>query len=816
MNKNFLLWYYGEGLRGAFLLFGNYIRFVLHRFHMNGLLRTLLSPWRRDIAFQTWQGLHPVLFIQMLFNNLISRFLGMLLRLVMLTIGFFFLLLTFLIGVILVLGYSGAPLFILSGLIVLFSSQIIGIILLLFGMVSLSGAFLAYTIRGKEAPETFDVQELVKKKFFSRVLGRLGIRKKMLEREVLQDTDTFLRFLETKNIDEKTYRQAITLERQASENREQKHRFWLWENLHKSRPIGRDWHFAYTPRLNQYALDLSLYDPTEYGEATLVGRQDELTVMTVVLRRPSQNSVIVVGEPGIGRKTFIHYFASLIRENALGSAYLNEARVLLLDLGQAISDSISRGEDIETALRRLFNEALYAGNVILAIENIDQYLGGDQSRPNLATLLSEFLEWPNFRVIATAPTKRYHALADQNEQVLKFFEVIYLRETESEETLQVLMQKFERVERREIVFTLKGLQSILVSAEKYNWETPFPERAIDLAQEVLLYFQGTNEDFITAETVNGFIALKTGIPTGVLGEEEREKLLKLEELLHERVVGQDEAVKQVAESMRKARAGFGDDKRPLGSFIFFGSTGVGKTETAKAFAESYFGSDESMIRLDMSEYQTGEAVDRLIGSREMGVQGRLTSLAKERPFSILLLDEIEKANPRALDLFLQILDEGFVTDSDGEKISFRNMIIIATSNAGAPLIKQAVENGVSTAEIKKEIVDFIVANNIFRLEFLNRFDSMIFFEPLKENELVSVVLLKLEKFATRLKKEKNITITFAPGVAEGVVERGYEPVFGARSLNRYIEDTIEDVIVKKIISGEIAPGGSTTITANDL
>lgn len=817
MNKHFFSWYYWQGLRSMFFLVGNFLRFVLHRFNIGGLLRTLFSPWRRDVAFRTWNGLHPILFLKMIFDNLIARFFGMLLRIMMIAIGLFFFVLTLVVGSIAFLLYILSPLLLVAGIIALPLAPIVSVWSILLGVCGLGGAFLGFTMGKEDDSKTSDVKKIQNTKFFNRVLGRLGLRRKDLQRSVFGNAELFLEFLETRNIDRATYERAVSMERDADEERGRKGRFWLWENLHMMKSIGKDWHYAYTPHLDRYCIDLTEHDPTEYRNALLIGRNDELNVATIVLQRSTQNSVIIVGEPGIGRKTLVHYFASLIRENAFGSQYLNEARVLLFDLGRAVSDSISRSEDVESSLRLLFNEAMYAGNVILVIENIDQYFVNDGSRSiNLAPLFSEFLQWPNFQVIATAPTKNYHELASQNEQVLKFFEVIYLRETNAEETFRILLQKFEREERREVIFTLQGLDAIIASAEKYNWETPFPERAIDLAQEVLLYFQGRGEDFVTPETVNGFMTLKTGMPTGVLGEAEKEKLLHLETLLHERVVGQDEAVRQVAEAMRKSRAGFGDEKRPLGSFIFFGSTGVGKTETAKAFAESYFGSEDHMIRLDMSEYQTGEAVDRLIGSREMGVQGRLTGLAKEHPFSILLLDEIEKANPKALDLFLQILDEGYVTDSDGEKINFRNMIIIATSNAGAPLIQQAVEEGISTAGIKKQILDFIVVNNIFRLEFLNRFDGMIFFEPLKEDELIQVVSLKLKKFAARLKKEKNIMVVFAPDVAQKIVERGYEPVFGARSLNRYIENMIEDVIVKKIIAGEIVSGESFSVSSDEL
>lgn len=816
MNQHFLLWYYTGGLKSVLTLTRNLVRFVAHRFYIVGLFRTLVSPWKRDVAFHTWRGLHPLLFVRMLFDNFLSRFLGMLLRLTMLAVGISLLFIVLVFGTIFSLLYALAPFFIIAGFAAFPLSQLRGIESLLLGISGFSIALFAYVMRRKEDPLTFDIKALRKKRYFKRVLSRLGLKLGFFGKETLRDTETFLAFLGTLGIERVTYERAVTAEYDASKKRAQKSSFWLWENLRKTRPFGKGWRYAYTPHLDHYCLDLSQHDPTEYGRAELIGRHDELRVAVVVLERPTQNSVILVGEPGIGKKTFIHYLARLIRENSFGTQYLDEARVLLFDIGRAASDALARGEDAEHSIRLLLAEATYAGNVILAIENIDQYLGNDRSRPNLAPLFNEFLQLPDFHVMATAPTGRYHMLAKEDEQVLKFFNVIYLRETSPDETLDILIQHFERLERKKVIFTMKGLEAIIAQAGRYDWETPFPERAIDLAQEVILYWQRTDESFVMPETVESFISLKTGVPSGALKEDEKEKLLNLEALLHRRVVGQDAAVKQVAEAMRKARAGFGDEKRPLGSFIFFGPSGVGKTETAKAFAENYFGSEDQMIRLDMSEFQTPESIDRMIGSREMGVQGELVTAAREHPFAILLLDEIEKAYPRALDLFLQILDEGYVTDGFGEKVSFRNMVIIATSNAGAPLIKALVRERAKAATIRQQVLDQIVENNLFRLEFLSRFDGIIFFEPLKQEELEAVAGIKLKKFADRLKKEKNITITFSADVVPKIVEKGFEPEFGTRSLNRFIEDSIEDAVVKKIIAGELVEGGSLAVSGKEL
>jgi ATP-dependent Clp protease ATP-binding subunit ClpA len=818
MNLYFIFGYYTGGLRDVFSLTKNLLRFIVHRFNISGLLRTLVSPWKRDVTFHNWRGWHPLLFFKMLFNNFIARFLGMLMRLAMLTLGIFLLVAGFFSGVIFLLLYAGAPLFIVLGFVVFPFSQIWGIVGLLCGTFGFAIGLFIHLTKRKTEPLTLDIRELRKMKFFPRLLARLEINPGFFKKETLRDTETFLAFLETLGIEKKTYERAVAVEHWLASQRVEKNSFWLWDNLRKTRPLGKDWHYAYTPHLDRYCLDLAKYDPTEYGQAELVGRNDELRVATVVLERPTQNSVILVGEPGIGKKTFVHYFAHLIRENAFGERHLDEARVLLFDIGRAMSDAASRQEDPEHFMRLLFAEATYAGNIILAVENIDQYLTNDHDHPrhNLAALFNEFLQLANFRVMATASTSRYHALAKEDEQVLKFFDVIYLRETNDSETLDILVRHFERLERRRVIFTLRGLEAIIASADRYDWTMPLPERAIDLAQEVLLYWRGTEENFITPETVDNFVTLKTGVPSGALKADEKNKLLNLEKLLHQRVIGQNEAVKQVAEAMRKARAGFGNDKRPLGSFIFFGPSGVGKTETAKAFAENYFGNEEQMIRLDMSEFQTPESIDRMIGSRENNVYGELVTAVREHPFSILLLDEIEKAYPRALDLFLQILDEGYVTDGFGEKVNFRNMVIIATSNAGAPLIKKLVREETPMTIIRKKVLDHIIENNIFRLEFLSRFDGIIFFESLKQKELEEVAELKLKKFAERLKKEKNITINFAPDVVPKIVEKGFEPEFGTRSLVRFIEDAIEDAVVKKIIAGELVEGGALDFSGDEL
>lgn len=816
MDRNFFLWYYADGLRQALALMGNAVRFVVFRFHIAALLATLVSPWKRDIELRTWRGLHPLKSLSAFFGNFISRFLGMIVRLGVILFGTVLLIGASIAVTVLFVTYALAPFLIVLGVVSFFVNPLLASGLLVSGAVGFLMALFGFVLRCQEEPRTDDVAVLGSRRWFPRVLARLGLEKRSFDASVLKDTGSLIEYLEDLGMSRSVFEDAVQREREAFERRDRESRFWLWENLEKRAPIGKGWHYAYTPHLDRYVLDLSKDDPTEYGWCELVGRQEEFRVGKLILERPVQNSFLLVGDPGLGKKTLVHYLARQIRENALAGSVLGDARVLVFDLARAVGDAMSQGLDPEHSLRPLFHEAAYAGNVILVIDNLDIYLGGDPTHANLAPVFAEYLALPTFRVIGIATTERYHTLAKTDEQALKFLETIYMREPTAEETLAILLDHYEKSERRRVVFTLPGLRSIVETAGRYNWDVPFPERALDLAQEVLLFFRERPEPFVMPDTVSTFISVKTGMPTGAIGVDEKEKLLHLEELLHERIVGQEEAVKQVAEAMRKARAGFGNDKKPLGSFLFLGPTGVGKTETVKAFAESYFGDEEKMIRLDMSEYQNPSAVEQLIGSRALGLQGTLTNAAKEKPFSILLLDELEKAYPKALDLFLQILDEGYVTDGFGERVSFRNMIIVATSNAGAPLIRTLVAEGIPLPDIRKQAIDRIVDDRVFRLEFLNRFDGVIFFAPLTGGELEQVTENQLSRFADRLKKEKNITVRFAPGVTQAVVTHGYEPEFGARSIYRYIEDTIEDTVVKKIIAGEIASGGEFLVSANEL
>jgi len=812
MNKpNFIHWYYNQGIHALLDIWKNFLFFVWQHFSIAELFKTLFSPWRRDVVISTSTGLHPVETLTILFENIVSRFLGSIVRSCVILVGLSFFLLVLVIGLLASFAWVAAPFVWVAAFVIApnFVFYLIGLILAWIVAVR-----VLYYEDMKNDMLSIEFDALLKHPVFERICGRLGISRKRFPNEILANQELFKDFLKARNLTQQDYLQLASNELQRQQQKMDDSKFWRWEYLNKIPAIGMQWRYGYTVHLDQYCYDLSQGDQTEYGSMGLVGRGDEYEVLKLVLERPDQNCALVVGSAGIGKKTLIHELAKNARLNNEDNVLSNK-RMLLLDLGRVISDAISRNLDVENSLRRLFFEASYAGNVILIIEHFEYFLGreGNSFHPDISAVLAEFLHVPTFQIIAMSTPKEYHQLIEKQEEVAKYFEVIEIREPSKDETISILLDQLEKYEHTRPLFTFKALEKIVSDSEKHNWEFPLPERAIDLAMGVLMFWEKkSNEEFISEKTVSDYLSLKTGVPQGEIEGGERKKLLSLEALLHRQVIGQDEAVRQVSESLRRARSGIGNSKKPVGSFLFLGPTGVGKTETAKALAKAYFGDEEKMIRLDMSEFQTPNSIDRLLGSSQLNTPGRLVTQIKDNPYSLLLLDEIEKAYPEILDVFLQILDEGYVNDAFGEKINFRNTMIIATSNAGAAMIKKMVEKETPPEEIKQAVIDWTIENNIFRTEFLNRFEGVIFFRPLNDNELRSVVRLQLQKFIRRLAKEKNIEVAYDESVVEKIIEKGYNPIFGARSLNRFIEDEVESLVARKIISGETLSGDKITLS----
>ena len=567
-------------------------------------------------------------------------------------------------------------------------------------------------------------------------------------------------------------------------------------------PLGETLSYGYTNTLDKYSIDLTRQNlPTAHINLELLQK------IEMVLSRPADNNVLLIGEPGVGRHTSLNMLASAIQKRMLPSLAGKKAMllntILLVGTGQDVSHS-------KSALQEIIYEAIHAGNIILALDQLDKIAGSD--KVDLSEVLIQSLK-PQLPVVAISSLDDFNEFLRSNPSLVKLFEKIDIEQSSPTQTLSILIEKaYEEYKLAGIKTYLTSLIEIIHGSNKLLTQRQQPEKSIVLFNDIYGDAKHNKLQVITPEEVDKILSGLTPIPVGKVGKSESQLLKNLEESLHKFIVGQDEAVVEVSRAMRRSRAELASDDRPIGSFLFLGPTGVGKTETAKVLAHTYFGSSKNMIRLDMSEFQDSDAVKKLIGDPTSKTPGILTSKVRQNPFSVLLLDEFEKANVAANNLFLQILDEGYATDALGKKVSFSNTIIIATSNAGAEFIREQTHQGKEVSN--KQLIDHVLEKGLFTPELINRFDAAIVYRPLTMDEVVKVTTLMLQNLSHKLKETKNITMEVTPELAQKIADASFDPEFGARPIRRYIQDNIEDEIARMILDEKVKNGD--TIKASGL
>ena len=479
----------------------------------------------------------------------------------------------------------------------------------------------------------------------------------------------------------------------------------------------------------------------------------------------------------------------------------------LLFLTSNFTATIENKDTFEDKLTSIFSEALSAGNIILIIDNLPKLIiQAKQFGLNLYEIIEPYLASNDDQIIALADTEYFHALIETDQAIMSRFETVKTKPLLLTEIVAIIGREVLNVEKKyEIVYTYGAILEIAKSAEYYFPDGVSGDKARDLLIEISPWAIEKGIETVGRNEVLEYIGEKTDIPTSTISEDEKTKLLGLENLLMKRVIAQREAIFAVSNSIRRNRAGIRDEKRPLGSFLFLGPTGVGKTETAKALADVFFGDEKLLLRLDMSEYQNKEALARLIGSQEANTQGILSNMFRDHPYGVLLLDEFEKTNKDVLNLFLQIIDEGYFSDVTGKKVMARNIMFIATSNAGADKIFELVDKGKDLKKYESEIIADIIKQDIFKPELLNRFDATILFHPLTKENLFEIAELMLKKVAKRL-AEKGMIMNIDKELIGFIVQGGYNPTFGARPMNRLIQDTVEQNLADLIIRGELDAG----------
>ncbi|MFH1832716.1 MAG: ATP-dependent Clp protease ATP-binding subunit [Candidatus Levyibacteriota bacterium] len=576
--------------------------------------------------------------------------------------------------------------------------------------------------------------------------------------------------------------------------------------------IGEEWVYGWTLETKKYARDIT--NEVLGEKPALVGRDIELKRTIEVISGKEKNNVLLVGEPGSGKTSIVKRLCfESFTSDMPGTSY--HQRIFELMIGSLLAGTQNQG-DLEARLQAIIEEISHAGNVIIFIPEFQNILGSSSFHLDLSGALLPYLKKGNLRFITTSTPGNFKTYIEQAKEVLEVFEIIKLQEPDKNSVLKMLLEKAKNIEKKnKISLSYRSILTACDLADKYMPDRVMPGSGVLLLSDVANSVYLSGKKIAGEEDVVNKIEEKTKIAVAKPKGEEKELLLHLEDKLHERIVDQKEAVIAISEALRRLRSGLGSATKPI-SFLFLGPTGVGKTETAKALAAIYFGGEEKMIRLDMSEYTGTDGVKRLLGAPpgQGSEKGELTDKIYENPFSLVLLDEFEKANPEILNLFLQVFEDGRLTDNKGKTVSFLNSIIIATSNAGSEFIREEVQKGSSVDKgFQAKLLDFLQTKGIFKPELLNRLDGVIVFQPLGENEVAQVAKLMLDSVSKKL-LEQDIMVSFSENLIVKVAKEGFDKQFGARPLRRFIQDNIEDFLAQKILKDEIKRGDKIILSTD--
>lgn len=571
--------------------------------------------------------------------------------------------------------------------------------------------------------------------------------------------------------------------------------------------------FGWNYELKKYAKDLTWEVLMRHDPPTIIGTEKEYQELETGLSRHKAANAIIVGEPGTGKTSLVEYLAYACFIGKAPNALFHK-KIYELFVDRLIAGASTAGE-LEARLASLLSEIAHGSNSLVFIPNIENIFGGGGLGFDISGVLAEYLNSDKIKIIGTTTPAGFANFIQRKQSVASLFEKVELKEFQSGKSLLLLTDRAQKISGKYgLSIQYQALKQAVLLAPVYFPDRFLPGSAIVLLEDAAARTAIDKKKTLDGNSVIELVQNKTNVALTEPDRNEKELLLHLEEKLHARIIGQEEAVRAVADAMRRVRAGFKEGTRPIGVFLFLGPTGVGKTETAKTLAREYFGADKKMIRFDMSEYQTQGQIRRLLGAQsgEEYVPNALTELVTQNPFSLILLDEFEKAHPQILDLFLQVFDEGRLTDNQGKTVSFKNTIIIATSNAGAEALREREQN--SSATSKEELVDYLLKNNIFKPELINRFDDVILFRFLNREEIKKIAGILIAESLDKL-SENQIKVSFDESVLGKITDEAYNPEFGARQIRRYIENNIEEFLSRKILSNEIKGGDNVTLSIDE-
>lgn len=578
--------------------------------------------------------------------------------------------------------------------------------------------------------------------------------------------------------------------------------------------IARDWSFGYIPLLSRFGRNIS----QQIGRGGLLNtetssHQAALAKMIETFSSGGKQNITLVGPTGVGKTTLVEAFAEkLLDASSAIPKNLKFRQIVMLDAGSLISKASGRGQ-IEGLVMEILGEAFAAKNVIICLDNAQLFFEDAVGSIDISNVLLPILEAGRLRMVLTMDEQRFLEISRKNPAVGNALNRLSIAATDDQETLRVMQDGVISFEfQRNVTYTYQSLVEAYRLSARYIYDVAMPGQALKLLESAAGYAEN---GLVTINSVQQAIEQTMDIKVSTASNtEDREKLLNLEALIHTRMIGQTRAVEVVSDALRRARAGVRNESRPIGTFLFLGPTGVGKTELSKALADAYFNGEKQMIRLDLNEYVRNEDVARLIADGATDPTS-LTAQVMKQPYSVVLLDEIEKAHPNVLTTLLQLLDEGVLRDINNREVSFRDTIVIATSNAGADRIREYIQRGYKLEQFEDQLVNELIDSGQFRPEFLNRFDEIVTFTPLSKQDLVQVVHLMIAGVNKTLSLQK-ISVQLDDDAVDLLVEKGYDPRLGARPMRRVIQKSIENTVAKLLLSGSIQPGTEIRISREQL
>ena len=550
----------------------------------------------------------------------------------------------------------------------------------------------------------------------------------------------------------------------------------------------------------------------------VIGRDEEIRRSVQILSRRSKNNPVLIGEPGVGKTAVAEGIAAYIAGSDAPDSMAGK-RLVALDLPALLAGTKYRG-DFEERVKAVLKDVKKAGDVILFIDEMHTMIGAGSAEGAIdaANILKPALGRGEVQIIGATTPEEYRRHIEKDAALERRFQPVKIAEPSRGDSLKMLGAVRQSLEKHHgVKISDAALTAAVDLSARYINDRFLPDKAIDLADEAAAHIRVSGGGLVTAEDIAGIVSMWTGIPVANLSADETKRLCNMESILHRRVIGQNEAVTAVSRAIRRGRVGLSDPDRPIGSFLFLGPTGVGKTELCRALAEAVFGESDAMIRLDMSEYMEKHAVSKLIGSPPgyVGYEdgGQLTERVRRKPWSVVLFDEIEKAHPDVFNILLQILDDGRVTDSQGRTVDFKNTIIIMTSNLGSQYLLEGIND---KGEIEESARQQVLAqlHQQFRPEFLNRLDEIICFKPLTKTELNGIIDILTSALRQRL-EDKSLGLEITDSAKQLIIDRGFDPVFGARPLKRYLQSTVETLIARAILAGDMPAGHVIKVDVRD-